>query len=209
VDCILLATPPVAQTTRRQARQAREEKILVAGFAAVAFLVLSGLAAPAFAQAAPDDWTPPPHVRPNPDLRALVDEAARRSPAIRELLERLETLDVIVYIRTRAFAQSDLDGHVGLLAASRGHRYLVIELSFARPGVSQMATLGHELFHAVEIAGEPSIVDARSLAAFYARIGTRTGDWAGRQTFETAAAADAGKRARRELLTNTRSANGS
>ena len=61
-----------------------------------------------------------------------------------------------------------------------------------------MATLGHELLHAVEIAGEPSIVDAL------------TGDAAGRRTFETEAAADAGQRVRRELLKNsTRSANGS
>lgn len=178
--------------------------------ASAGFALLLAMAVPTFAQPAPDDWTPPPHVRPNPDLRTLVDEAARRSTEIRELIDRLETLDVTVYIRTRAFAQSDLDGQVGLLAAGRGHRYLVIELSGARPGISQMATLGHELFHAVEIAGEPSIVDARSLAAFYARIGKRTSDWAGRQTFETAAAADAGKRARRELLMNgTRSANGS
>ena len=33
-----------------------------------------------------------------------------------------------------------------------------------------MATQGHELYHALEIACEPSIVDARTLARFYARV---------------------------------------
>jgi hypothetical protein len=66
-----------------------------------------------------------------------------------------------------------------------------------------MAALGHELFHATEIAAEPSIVDVRTLAAFYERIGTQTSDSIGRRTFETQAAADAGRRARRELLTSS------
>jgi len=67
-----------------------------------------------------------------------------------------------------------------------------------------MATLGHELYHALEIAQEPSIVDARTLAAFYRRHGIETGGIAGRQTFETEGAEQAGRQARRELTDNTR-----
>jgi hypothetical protein len=156
-----------------------------------------------------DDWKPPPHVRPEKGLRSLVDDATRRSPSIRALIDQLEALDVTVYIRVRAFDQIDLDGRVAMLATRTSHRYLVIELACGRPGLLQMATLGHELFHATEIASEPSVVDARSLAAFYARIGIQTGNWAGRQTFETAAAAAAGERTRQELRINTsRSTNG-
>jgi hypothetical protein len=43
---------------------------------------------------------------------------------------------------------------------------------------------------------------------FYSRIGIKTGDSRGWQTFETEAAAAAGLRARRELLTSTRHDNG-
>ena len=71
-----------------------------------------------------------------------------------------------------------------------------------------MATLGHELFHAIEIAEEPSVVNAETLAAFYSRIGIKTGDSGGWQTFETEAAAAAGLRARRQLLISTRHGNG-
>jgi hypothetical protein len=164
-------------------------------------------AAPAIAQ---DDNTPP-HVRSeSASLRAMVDEAVSRSPEIRELIEQLQELDVIVYIRNRLFTQLDLEGRAALLSTSGKHRYLIIELACGRPGLAQMATLGHELYHALEIAREPSVVDARSLAAFYARIGIQTGDAVGRQTFETDAAAGAGQRTRRQLLSNTtRSGNGS
>ena len=194
VVCILLATLRMPITRRR-----------------ILFLTIAGLLAitcrPAGAQ---DEVKPPPHVRPEHGLRALVDEAARRSPAVRALIDQLEDMDVTVYIRVRAFDQLDLDGRVGLLATRSSHRYLVIELACGRPALSQMATLGHELFHATEIAAEPSAVDGRSLAAFYARIGIQTGNQAGRQTFETAGAAAAGLQTRRELLARTsRSTNGS
>ena len=72
-----------------------------------------------------------------------------------------------------------------------------------------MATLGHELFHAIEIAEEPSVVSQEALADFYTRIGTQTSGRQGLRTFETAGAAAAGLRARRQLLTNaTRTGHG-
>jgi hypothetical protein len=151
-----------------------------------------------------------PHVRPVDGLRALVDEAARRSPEVRALLDRLEASDVIVYIRSRNFEDSALDGRVALLAVTNLQRYLVIELSCIKSSIVQMATLGHELYHALEIAQESSIVDTHTLAAHYRRIGQQQGDSVGRLTFETEAAYEAGRRTRRELLVNrTRSANGS
>ena len=102
-----------------------------------------------------------------------------------------------VYVRAVTFVTSDLDGRVALLAQAVGHRYLVIEIACGRSRLAQMSTLGHELHHALEIAEEPSVVDARTLAAFYERIGRKTSDWGGRLTFETDAAANAGLRARR------------
>jgi hypothetical protein len=215
VECILLATRPMTRTgadaiehigrwpARKRPGAARVGRVvaLIATVAAALAVV-----APAEAQVVALDA---PHVRPEHELRDLVGEASRDSPSIRGLLDRLEELNVTVYIRVRTFTQSELEGRVVLLSARAGHRYLVIELACGRPRITQMATLGHELFHAVEIADEPTVVDTRSLAAFYGRIGRRTADAGGRQSFETAAAADAGQRARRELLvTSMRRTNG-
>jgi hypothetical protein len=194
-------------TIERGGRTSCTERLGPAGFAFLVSTITAAAAAvgvtSAQTQVAPVDGIHVPHVRPEHEVRELVGDAARGSPAIRGLIDRLEALDVTVYVRIRAFLQTDLEGRVALLSANGAHRYLVIELACGRPRLSQMATLGHELYHAVEIADEPSIVDARTLAAFYGRIGRRTEAWGGRQTFETEAAADAGLRARRELLTNS------
>ena len=155
-----------------------------------------------------DAVAPVPHVRGEAGMQRLVDEAARRSPAIQDWIERLQELDVTVYVRAKAFSQTDLDGRISLLSTAGRHRYLVIELACGRSEVAQMATLGHELFHAIEIAEEPSAVGPESLAALYSRIGIKTGDSQGLRTFETEAAAAAGLRARRQLLSNTRHGHG-
>ena len=168
------------------------------GFARMFFLFFF-VTTPALAQA--------PHVRSERGMQRLVDDAAQRSSVIREWIDRLEEMDVTVYVRARVFTQLDLDGRIGLLSVARGHRFLVIELACGRSELSQMATLGHELFHAIEIAEEPSVVSTATLADLYSRIGIQIGDHTGRRTFETEAAAAAGLRARRQLL-GTRTGHG-
>jgi len=175
-----------------------------------AMLLMLLFAPPAAAQEPQDPSLVVPHVRPVNGIRSLVDEAALRSPEVRTLLDQLEATDVIVYIRGRNFEDPELDGRVALLAVTSLQRYLVIEISCLENTIVQMATLGHELYHALEIARDPSIVDGRTLAAHYRRIGEQQGDAVGRLRFETAAAFEAGRRTRRELIVNrTRSADGS
>ena len=150
------------------------------------------------------------HLRPETQgLRALTAQAAERSPIVRALIDRLDQSAVIVYVRHRVFGPVLVDGRIGLLSVGGQHRFLVIELACDRSELVQMATLGHELHHALEIAGEPSVVDARTLAQFYARVGSAMQPMGVTMTFETQAAADTGARVRHELLTSpTRSAHG-
>ena len=191
----------MSETQRREScNERRKEWRSIASSAVFGFLVTLWLTAPAGAQ---DDR--PPHVRPERGMQRLVDEAARRSPAIRGWLDRLERLDVTVYIRANAFMPMALEGRVGLLPVGGIHRYLVIELACERVELSQMTMLGHELFHAIEIAEEPSVVNPSTLADLYSRIGLQTGDSLGRRMFDTEGAVAAGERTRRELLTNTAS----
>jgi hypothetical protein len=161
----------------------------------VFYAAVLSIAAPAFAQA-----PAVPHVRAHAEVAALVADAARQSPTIQGLIDQLQTLDVTVYVRRQRFPQSELEGRTGLLSTVGTHRYLVIELACGRAQVSEMATLGHELFHAVEIASDPSIVDRRALAAFYTRIGFQTDNSTGGQAFETNGASRVGRQVRRELF---------
>jgi hypothetical protein len=165
------------------------KKFRVTGFAVFVFL---SFATPAIAQTT--------HVRGEYGMQRLVDQAAGRSPAIQESIDRLQERDVTVYVRARKFVQLDLEGRIALLSTVAGHRYLVIELACGRSELEQMATLGHELYHALEIADMPWVVDADTLADLYSRIGMKTGDRGGLRTFETEAAAAAGLLARQQLL---------
>jgi hypothetical protein len=157
----------------REGRKGRKGRKERFGFAGFAGLAFLAVAAAAMAQA-------PPHVRGENGMQRLV----------------------AVYVRARPFTAIDLDGRVALLSVTAaGHRYLVIELACGRSELTQMTTLGHELFHAIEIAEEPSAVNADTVAALYTRIGKKTGESPGLRTFETEAAAAAGLLARRQLLT--------
>ena len=62
---------------------------------------------------------------------------------------------------------------------------------------NQIAALGHELQHAVEIAEAAAAVDQTSIRALYGTIGFATDD--SERRFESDAAQDAGNRVRREL----------
>jgi hypothetical protein len=188
----------------RQGRRRPRTEFRVACFAAFVFLsfATSAIAQPGLAEARLREGGTA-HVRGESGMQRLVDQAARRSPAIQESIDRLQELDVTVYVRARMFAPLDLEGRIAILSTVGGHRYLVIELACGRSELEQMATLGHELYHALEIAETPSVVDADTLAALYSRIGRKTSDRAGLRTFETEAAAAAGLLARQQLLINT------
>jgi hypothetical protein len=90
--------------------------------------------------------------------------------------------------------------HVSFMAAAGGRRYLAISVDPKYAGCQLTALLGHELQHAAEIAGEPSVVDARSLAAVYRRIGFASGRWE-QERYESRAAIDVGRQVMRETLT--------
>jgi hypothetical protein len=131
-------------------------------------------------------------------LAGLVDEGVRRSSLFRALRDRLERSNVIVYLEHRVLP-FQLSGRLSLIGASQRWRYIRIEIDCRQAIGAQIAALGHELQHAVEIAdAAPSITDARSLQSLYGAIGfAHDGD---RRQFESDAARRAGLRVRRELL---------
>lgn len=77
-------------------------------------------------------------------------------------------------------------------------RYVLVEIACGDSLHNQLAMLGHELRHAVEIADAAWIRTDADLAAHYRRIGMETAI-ADQQSFETLAAADTGRRVAREL----------
>lgn len=132
--------------------------------------VLPGSAA-ASPETEPAGWS---QVRPvSPAARSLVDEARASSELVRSMLDRIEQSDVIVYVAVRqARYETEPRGRLRFMTETGGYRLLLVDVeTWYRDRLSQIAALGHELQHALEIAGAPEVVDNDSLRAFYEAIG--------------------------------------
>jgi hypothetical protein len=137
-----------------------------------------------------------PHVRgANAEACDLLVRATAKAPTVARLVQDLEATGVIVVVELRRL-RTGVSGLVQVTAATPEVRYLRIALSVPNTESELIATLAHELRHALEIAGMPDVRDDASLAAAYRRIG-----WPalGNGYFETDAALEAGRAVAKEL----------
>lgn len=132
-------------------------------------------------------------------MRLVIDDAVRRSITVQQLVARLERSDVTVYVECTIALSDLLAGQVTFLASTPLQRYVRVSLACAMSTRATIATLGHELQHAVEIAETPSIVDVTSLRSAYLEMGFRTDGHSGRCTFDSDAARIVGDQVRREV----------
>ena len=139
-------------------------------------------------------------VRPH-DARsaALLLDGLRQSETLRTLVRRLEDRNVIVYIQMETKLKGRLAGSLTWLTGTQKFRYVRVSINPDLRGAVAVAVLGHELQHALEVADEPSIVDRKSLNAFYRAHGismrVSTDGW------DTRAAQEVGEEIRREVAT--------
>jgi len=145
--------------------------------------------------------TPPPvadtqpRVRPTDDTaRSLVEAAQRTSPTIAQLIANLDASNVVVYVRTALDLRTR--GVLTFVAHGAPLTYVLIRIELRQRAQDRIATLGHELTHAVEIAEASSTVRSQAdLAALYKQVG-KPGGKAGE--FESSRALVNEKRARSE-----------
>lgn len=126
-------------------------------------------------------------------------EGVRRSATFEQLVTALDTSDVIAYIEFAHDLPSTTLGRLILATRSQANRYVRIHVRPALTMDELIATIGHELRHAVEIAEAPIIRDEASMRRYYQRAGAGRSHGTG---FETRAAQDAGYRVRSELRKN-------
>jgi hypothetical protein len=153
------------------------------------------------ARSAPAGADPPldPHIRSSqPELVAALAAGRRGSATLRALADRIDASDLVVYLVRERPPDDDVAARTRLVAAAGGRRYVLVAIDPKYGGCRLLSLLGHELRHAVEIADEPSVVDAASLAALYRRIGFSLGR-GGAERYESEPAIDAGARVMREV----------
>ncbi len=111
----------------------------------------------------------------SPLAASAVAQGVRDSPTFCRLVARLESSDVVVYVAIDPLLARTLGGRLSFVATIADRRYvraIVANVTSRLSASQQIALLGHELAHAVEIAEAPGIVDARSMATAYAMFGT-------------------------------------
>jgi len=159
-------------------------------------LVTGLLTSPAIASGAPAGG---PRLRPHdPRIVQVIKEGMARSATFRALVERIETGQVIVYVAVSPMLKPSLSGALTWMTRAGDFRYVRASI---RPDLTfnqMIATVAHELQHAVEVIEDESVIDEDSLVAMYRRIG-QPNSVAGPQAWETAAAQRLGSQVRREL----------
>jgi hypothetical protein len=139
-------------------------------------------------------------IRPqDPRSTQLLRDGLARSETFRALVARIEASNVFVYVSVSPFIKSSLAGKLTWMTQAGPYRYLRATLSPDQTSDQAIASLGHELHHAVEVMDDERVRNETSLIALYKRIGqpSRAADGPG---WETVAAQETGYRVRRELV---------
>jgi hypothetical protein len=128
----------------------------------------------------------------------LLIQGLERSATIRALANQLEQREVIVYLEMQPALRKRLAGMLTWVTATKSHRYVRISLNPELSTDAAIATLGHELQHALEVANAAEIVCERTLARFYQEH--RGSNQVHATGWDTEAARVAGEDVRRELV---------
>ncbi len=144
-----------------------------------------------------------PRIRPqDPRSAQLLRDGMARSATFRALVDQIEASQVFVYVQVSPFIKASLAGQLTWMTQAGPYRYLRATISPDQTSNQAIASLGHELQHAVEVMGDTNVVSEQTLVSLYKRIGqpssaVATSGW------ETIAAQEAGFQVRRELVDTT------
>lgn len=139
-----------------------------------------------------------PRIRPaDKRVATAFQQGLERSASFRALVDRLNQLDVIVYVEMQPLLRQRLSGAMTWVTATKEFRYVRVSLNPELNPLMMIASLAHELRHVLEVGEAPSIIDNRSMTEYYrvAGIETRTNS----DKWETEAAQRTGEVVRREL----------
>jgi hypothetical protein len=131
-------------------------------------------------------------------LASVLKAGALRSETFRALVDRIEASNVIVYIAINPVLKPSLAGALTWMAQAGEFRYVRASISTELTFDQMIATVAHELQHAVELVEDESVTDEASLVALYRRIGEPSRS--SPSGWETQTAQQTGYKVRRELV---------
>jgi len=163
-------------------------------------LVLCSLVSTSALAGTVGDPSPEARIRPqDARLFGLLRDGMARSPTFRALVDRIESSNLIVYVSLSPIMKGNLAGKLTWMTRAGNFRYVRATINTEQASDQMIATLAHELQHAVEVIEDETVSDQRSLQELYKRIGRQS--YSGVTTgWETVAAQETGLRVRRELV---------
>ena len=106
-----------------------------------------------------------------PRVGTLIADGIRRSRTFASLVADLHQTNVIVYVETSMGLPNDVAGRILLSSAAGDQRYLRVQLRATLNRDAMISVIAHELRHALEVAGEHSVVTEKALEDFSAHAG--------------------------------------
>jgi hypothetical protein len=128
-------------------------------------------------------------------IRAMIDEAGRRSPSFRRLVETIDATDGIVYVEDGTCGHSVRACLTMSISSAAQYRILRVLIDVRQPDWEVMASIGHELRHAIEVLGNTSLKTTEAIYLFYKNEASHGAG----ESFETEAAISAGNKVRNEV----------
>ena len=159
------------------------------------FLIISLL--PAAAQEPSGSLTIVPRVRStSAKLSALIDDGVARSKTFANLVTAIEATDGIVYVEEGECPRGVAACLEWRVTLARAYRILFVRIASDRADIEVIASIGHELQHALEVLQNRSLRRNSDIVLFYHTPGTIRPV---PRAAETRAATTAGDTVRREL----------
>jgi hypothetical protein len=105
-----------------------------------------------------------------PFMIVLIREGYDRSPGFRDLVEVLQQSNVIVFVQPASCAGGRIRSCLVSVNGSRRERHIRVSVDTHTSHDRLIATVAHELQHAVEIAEHPEVIDALGALTLYRQI---------------------------------------
>jgi hypothetical protein len=129
----------------------------------------------------------------NPVIAAVIQDGIRRSATFRRLVEAIDASDGIVFVEEGRCGHGVRACLPFSVKQSGPNRLLRVVVEVRKPDWDLMGSIGHELYHALEVLSEPNVKSSGAIYLFFKSFGEPSGD-----RFETPAAIKAGDAVRRE-----------
>jgi hypothetical protein len=145
--------------------------------ASVSFILLGAVAAVALAVApimAQPSSLALTRLKPaDAEMRRLILEGHARSAVFRGLVDEIQRSNAVVVVQFGFCANGRIRSRISNVDGDLQRRHIRIKLNTKATDDRLIATIAHELQHAVEIVREPDTVDVATTLLLYRRIGTQ------------------------------------